>query len=296
MEVIHGERLGGVHPVGVGVAGADRVRHERVDRRARRSCRPAGWARRSRRSRCPPLFECSLMNSSLIASLLATRVVGAKKRVAEAPSDFLQFGSHGPPPLTKPCTPYPTTSTGVLMAQRVDETGVRQARRTGHRWPSRGSGRSGRCSTLPVGVVQPGSPKTMIATSWVSKCGQAALGADDELRVGVVGPDVPDALGSGRVDQVRVEADPDQRGAGPGVGAETGGAVAEAVRRGQHDRRREQRAGAGEDEVVLVGDIRVVVPVVGAVGDGGGRQRESETGEQRGREDEQTTHLGSPRA
>src|SRR6476620_6693938 len=64
----------------------------------------------------PPLFECSLMNSSARVSLLATSVVEAKKRVAEAPSDFLQLGSQGPPPLTKPCTPYPTTSTAVLLA------------------------------------------------------------------------------------------------------------------------------------------------------------------------------------
>src|SRR5512133_2895461 len=64
----------------------------------------------------PPLLECSLMNSSASVSLLATNVVGAKKRVAEAPSDFLQFGSHGPPPLTKPWTPYPTRCVaGVLI-------------------------------------------------------------------------------------------------------------------------------------------------------------------------------------
>ena len=53
----------------------------------------------------PPLFEWSLRNSSLITSLLATSVVAAKNRVVESPDDFLQFGSHGPPPLTKFCTP-----------------------------------------------------------------------------------------------------------------------------------------------------------------------------------------------
>jgi len=53
----------------------------------------------------PPLLECSLMNSSLIESLLAISVVDAKNRVVASPGCFLHGPPHGPPPLTKFCTP-----------------------------------------------------------------------------------------------------------------------------------------------------------------------------------------------
>src|SRR4051812_46159868 len=58
----------------------------------------------------PPLLLCSLMNSALSRSLLAINDVRANNRDAEAPSYF------GPPPSTSPSTPYPTTSTRVLIA------------------------------------------------------------------------------------------------------------------------------------------------------------------------------------
>jgi hypothetical protein len=47
----------------------------------------------------PPLLECSLMNSSLIESLLAIKVVAAKKRVVASPRCFL----HGRPTAVRRC-------------------------------------------------------------------------------------------------------------------------------------------------------------------------------------------------
>src|SRR6476620_3566991 len=122
----------------------------------------------------PPLLECSLMNSSLIELLLATRVVAAKNRVAESPGDFLQFGSHGPPPFRKFCTPYPTTSTLLFIAR----LSTRFRRGRAPYWPivaAAGTGPHRKVLTDPIGVVQPGSPKMITALSWVSNPGNPPL-------------------------------------------------------------------------------------------------------------------------
>jgi hypothetical protein len=72
------------------------------------------------------------MNSSLMELLLAIKVVAAKNRVVASPGCFLHGPPHGPPPLTKFCTPYPTRSTEVPMGSVSTRPGEGSAAY----WPS----------------------------------------------------------------------------------------------------------------------------------------------------------------
>ena len=94
-------------------------------------------------------------------------MVRAKNGSSSRPADFLQFGSQGPPPLTKFWTPYRRVDGGSCQVstrfgwQRAVLAGVADD----------GTGPQRYVLTVPVGVWQPGSPKMMIATSWVSNPG-----------------------------------------------------------------------------------------------------------------------------
>jgi hypothetical protein len=99
-----GQGLRGVHPVRVRVTGTDGVGDERVDREDDVGA-PSRLGPPESPKQVPPLFECSLMNSSLMELLLATKLVDAKNRVVASPGCFLHGPPHGPPPLTKFCTP-----------------------------------------------------------------------------------------------------------------------------------------------------------------------------------------------
>jgi len=139
-----GQGLGGVDPVGIGVTGADGVRHERVDRQDGVGTAEQVWSTGVAEA-CAPLVGVQL--DELITDGVVARDQRRRREESgvASPGCFLQGPPQGPPPLTKFCTPYPTRSTRVPMASVSTSpgmgvaTGVEEAPWSGggRAWPTR---------------------------------------------------------------------------------------------------------------------------------------------------------------
>ena len=98
------QRLGGVDAVGVRVARADAVRDERVD--ADHDIRATDEVGSTGVSEARAALVGVELDELVADGVVTGHEAGRREEsVADAPGLFLQFGSHGPPPLMKSWTP-----------------------------------------------------------------------------------------------------------------------------------------------------------------------------------------------